>query len=48
MNTPSTNSPDAERRRMLPFIVEFVKFSAGFAVIIAVGLVALHAATTIS
>lgn len=48
MNAPSTNSSDVERRRMLPFIVEFVKFSAGFAVIIAVGLVALHVATTIS
>ncbi len=30
---------------MLPFAVEFVKFSTGFAVIIAVALVALHAAS---
>lgn len=30
---------------MLPFVVEFVKFSTGFAVIIAVALVTLHAAS---
>jgi len=32
-------------RRMLPFVVEFVKFSAGFAVIIAIALVTLHVAS---
>jgi hypothetical protein len=31
--------------RALPFFVEFVKFSTGFAVIIAAALFALHAAT---
>jgi len=35
---------DAERRA-LPFFVEFVKFSTGFAVIIATALIALHAAS---
>ena len=32
-------------RRMLPFVTEFVKFSAGFAVIIAVALLTLHIAS---
>jgi hypothetical protein len=32
-----------KERRMLPFFIEFVKFSTGFAVIIAVALVALRA-----
>jgi len=31
---------------MLPFVVEFVKFSTGFAIIIAVALLSLHAAST--
>ena len=30
---------------MLPFVTEFVKFSAGFAVIIAVALLTLHIAS---
>ncbi len=30
---------------MLPFVIEFVKFSAGFAVIIAIALVTLHIAS---
>lgn len=30
---------------MLPFFVEFVKFSTGFAVIVAAGLVTLHVAS---
>ena len=30
---------------MLPFFVEFVKFSSGFAIIIAAALVTLHAAS---
>ena len=38
------NNRDAERR-MLPFFVEFVKFSSGFAVIIAAALLALHVAS---
>ncbi len=32
-------------RRALPFFIEFVKFSTGFAVIIAVALFTLHAAS---
>lgn len=35
----------ARERRMLPFFVEFVKFSAAFAVIIAAALLTLHAAS---
>lgn len=38
-------SADARRRRMLPFLIEFVKFSTGFAVIVATALLTLHAAT---
>ena len=30
---------------MLPFVVEFIKFATGFAVIIALALVALHVAS---
>lgn len=30
---------------MLPFVVEFVKFLTGFAVIVAVALIALHVAS---
>lgn len=33
-------------RRVLPFFVEFVKFSTGFAVIIACALLTLSAAST--
>ncbi len=32
-------------RRALPFFVEFVKFSIGFAIIIAVALLTLHVAS---
>ena len=32
-------------RRALPFFVEFVKFAAGFTVIIMVALIALHVAS---
>ncbi len=34
-----------KERRILPFVVEFVKFSSVFAVIIAVALLTLHVAT---
>ncbi|MFA6519825.1 MAG: hypothetical protein WCT41_03335 [Candidatus Paceibacterota bacterium] len=34
-----------KERRMLPFFIEFVKFATGFAVIIAVALITLHAAS---
>lgn len=30
---------------MLPFVVEFVKFAAGFAVIVAIALLTLHIAS---
>ena len=33
-------------RRMLPFFIEFVKFSSGFAAIIAAALLTLHVAST--
>jgi hypothetical protein len=33
------------KRRMLPFVTEVVKFSTGFAVIIAAALLTLHVAT---
>lgn len=33
------------RKATLPFFVEFVKFSTGFAVIVAIGLIGLHAAS---
>lgn len=45
MKNPSDETLEEKEKEMLPFFVEFVKFSAGFAVIIGVGLVALHAAS---
>ena len=45
MNNLKNNLPadrQATERRMLPFFVEFVKFATGFAVIIAVALLALN------
>ena len=39
--TPS----DVPMRRMLPFVIEFVKFSTAFAVVIAAALITLHVAT---
>lgn len=35
----------ASERRLLPFFIEFVKFTTGFAVIVAAALLALHVAT---
>ena len=43
MNDPR-NDRNSTMRRALPFFVEFVKFSIGFAVIIAVALFALRVA----
>ncbi len=46
MNNPSTK--EARRtaeRRMLPFLIEFVKFVTGFVVILTLALVALHFAS---
>lgn len=52
MNNPknnlSANRQENKRtieRRLLPFFIEFVKFTTGFAVIIAAALLALHVAT---
>lgn len=45
MNSQKNKDWRREReRRLLPFVVEFVKFAAGFAAIVALALVALHAA----
>ena len=45
MNNQKTNARRAAERRMLPFVVEFVKFATGFAVIVAVALLTLHVAS---
>ena len=45
MNDLSNKERAAREKRMLPFFVEFVKFSAMFAVIIAVALLTLQAAS---
>jgi len=34
-----------KERRILPFVIEFIKFSLGLAVIIATALLTLHVAT---
>ena len=39
------NLSEERERRLLPFFVEFVKFSAAFSLLLAVALVTLHAAT---
>ena len=44
MNNPRDNRAEKERR-MLPFFIEFVKFTTGFAVIVAVALLMLNVAT---
>lgn len=46
-NNLSADRQEASRekgRRVLPFLVEFIKFAMGFAVIIATALIALRAA----
>lgn len=45
MNNPKDNKSRYTERRILPFFVEFVKFSSGFAAIIAVALLTLHVAS---
>lgn len=45
MNNQKNNAQSARERRMLPFFVEFVKFSTGFAAIVAVALLTLHVAS---
>lgn len=44
-NLKNKENRRAAERRALPFFVEFVKFSTGFAVIIAVALLTLRVAT---
>ncbi len=44
MTSKTTKSNESERR-ILPFFVEFVKFSTGFAVLIAVALITLRFAS---
>jgi hypothetical protein len=36
------------KRRMLPYLVEFVKFSTGFMAIVAAGLLVLHTISVIA
>jgi hypothetical protein len=45
MNDQQNKAQTERERRMLPFFVEFVKFSTAFAVIIAVALLTLHVAS---
>lgn len=45
MNPGNKESLRARERRMLPFVVEFVKFATGFAAIVAVALLTLHVAS---
>lgn len=45
MNNPKNNSRREAERRLLPFVVEFVKFVVGFVVIVAVALLTLHIAS---
>lgn len=44
MNDPRTEE-SGKKGRWLPFFIEFVKFSAGFAGLIALGLIALRFAS---
>jgi len=39
------NDAQTSKRRLLPYFIDFVKFSAGFAAIIALGLLTLRAAS---
>lgn len=45
MNNPKNKSREEAERRILPFFIEFVKFSSGFAAIVAVALLTLHVAS---
>ncbi|MBU6214887.1 hypothetical protein KGM48_03570 [Patescibacteria group bacterium] len=47
MNNRRNNAAGRRRteRRLLPFFIEFVKFSAGFAAIIAIALLTLRVAS---
>lgn len=43
MNNQKNDSWQKKERRMLPFFIEFVKFTTGFVVIVAAALISLHA-----
>ena len=45
MSNLKDNAQRARERRVLPLFVEFVKFSTGFAAIVAAALVTLHVAS---
>lgn len=44
-NPPVDRQARETERRPLPFVVEFVKFAAGFAAIVAIALLTLHIAS---
>jgi hypothetical protein len=41
----TSNGMNKRKNNLLPFFIEFVKFSTGFAVIVAVALLSLHIIT---
>jgi hypothetical protein len=45
MNDQRNNIQNNRERKLLPFFVEFVKFATAFAIIIAVALLTLNAAS---
>lgn len=45
MSNQGNNIERERERRMLPFFIEFVKFSTGFAAIVAAALLTLHVAS---
>ncbi len=45
MNNQKNKEQNVRERRALPFVIEFVKFSTGFAVIVAAALLMLNVAT---
>lgn len=44
-NQKGASDSKGSRRSILPFLIEFVKFSSGFAALVAVGLFSLHIAS---
>lgn len=45
MNNQKNKEQDTRAGRALPFFIEFVKFTTGFAAIVAVALLSLHIAS---
>lgn len=45
MNKPRNNVKKEPEQRLLPFFIDFVKFAAGFAIIIALALITLKFAS---